>query len=62
MAPEFAERWEGVLAQPLARIAKVIGTNSQDARDLRQSSPFAGVLTGRERRRVLDLVVGLGKV
>lgn len=53
--PRYAARWEAVLAQPPARIADLIGDDTPSARELRQSSPFAGTLTEQERRRVLEL-------
>ena len=54
--PRYADQWEEILSWPLPRIAKLITRDSQRARDLRQSSPFAGVLGERERRRVLEAV------
>ncbi|MDQ3720072.1 MAG: hypothetical protein M3350_04715 [Actinomycetota bacterium] len=52
----YADRWERVLARPRPAIEKFIGRDSQEARDLRQNSPFAGVLSEPERRRVLQMV------
>lgn len=54
--PRYAQRWEEVLSWPPARIAKLIRSDSEDARALRQSSPLAGTLTEPERRRLLELV------
>jgi hypothetical protein len=54
--PRYAEQWEFVLAQPLADIVKLIGDETESARDLRQSSPFAGALNDRERQRIVDAV------
>jgi len=45
-----------VLALPLPRIAKTISADTKRARELRQTSPFAGVLTEQERRRLLRAV------
>jgi excisionase family DNA binding protein len=50
--PLWADEWEEVLAQSLPKIAKGITSDSQRGRELRQTSPFAGVLTEQERRRV----------
>lgn len=54
--PRWAEEWERVLALPLPRIAKAISADTTHARELRQTSPFAGVLTEQERRRLLRAV------
>lgn len=54
--PRYAEQWEEVLSRPLPRIAKLIGSDSERARELRQNSPFAGLLSEPERRRVLETV------
>jgi hypothetical protein len=54
--PRWAEEWERVLELPLPRIAKTISADTKRARELRQTSPFAGVLTEQERRRLLHAV------
>lgn len=54
--PRWAAQWESVLTLPLPRIAKKIGADTEQARELRQTSPFAGALTEQERRRVLRAV------
>ena len=54
--PRWAEQWEHILALPLPRIAKVISADTPPARELRQTSPFAGVLNEHERRRLVELV------
>lgn len=56
MHPTYAERWREVLALPPVRIAELLVADSQEARDLRQSSPFAGVLNEHERRRIIESV------
>jgi len=53
--PRWANGWEDVLLRPLPQIAKLISRDTQEARDLRQSSPFAGALSEAERRRVLEI-------
>lgn len=54
--PTWAGRWRRVLARPLADIVKAISADTSAARDLRQTSPFAGVLNEHERRRLHDAV------
>lgn len=54
--PRYADAWDEVLARPLADVAKLLRADTQHARDLRQSSPFAGALSEPERRRVLEAV------
>ncbi|HKB51167.1 MAG TPA: hypothetical protein VKC63_07030 [Solirubrobacterales bacterium] len=54
--PHYAERWRETLALPIDRITEAITTDTQDARDLRQNSPFAGVLNEHERRRIIESV------
>lgn len=52
--PRYAERWRELLARPVDEVASAIVADSQDARDLRQNSPFAGVLNEQERRRIIE--------
>jgi hypothetical protein len=54
--PRWAEEWERILEMPIPRIAKAISADSKRARELRQSSPFAGLLTPQERRRLTKAV------
>ncbi len=54
--PHYAERWERVLREPVADVRRTISEDSQDAGDLRQSSPFAGMLSEPERRKLIQLV------
>lgn len=49
----YADRWEQLLARPLPEIRHALLEQSQDADDLRQNSPFAGVLSEPERRRIM---------
>jgi hypothetical protein len=58
--PKWADEWELVLDMPLPKIATLISSDSKRARELRQSSPFAGVLTPQERRKLLRLVEDRG--
>jgi hypothetical protein len=54
LQPRYAERWRALLARPLADIAEAIVAGTEEARDLRQNSPFAGVLNEQERRRIIE--------
>jgi hypothetical protein len=56
--PRWVDEWETVLSKPLPQVARAIGADTPAARALRQTSPFAGVLSEQERRRVLDAVEG----
>ncbi len=51
--PHYANAWEDVLSRRVADIKAVLTEDSQLARDLRQNSPFAGVLSERERRKIV---------
>lgn len=48
-APEFARAWNEVLARPLPELLRFLTDEGQRARELRQSTPFAGVLPPRVR-------------
>jgi len=54
--PRWATRWQSLLARSVEEIAKTISSDSKSARELRQTSPFAGVLTEQERRRLVGAV------
>jgi hypothetical protein len=56
LAPSYAAAWRELLSRPLSGIAEAIAEDSQAATDLRQSSPFAGVLNEHERRRIIEAV------
>ena len=43
----YAE-WREILDDPLEEICRLLSSESEDARRLRQNSPFAGVLSARE--------------
>lgn len=51
-----ADRWERLLRRPLAEIRREISEDSQSADDLRQNSPFAGMLSEPERRKIVESV------
>lgn len=49
----YADRWERLLERPLPEIRRALVDESQEADDLRQNSPFAGLLSEPERRRIV---------
>jgi hypothetical protein len=49
----YADRWEQLLERPLPEIRRALVDERQEADDLRQNSPFAGLLSEPERRRIL---------
>jgi excisionase family DNA binding protein len=53
MAMRYLATWERVLDDGLDAIIDTLTSPSQEARELRQNSPFAGVLTDETRQRVL---------
>ena len=54
--PRYADRWRELLAHPRDEIARAIVADTQTGKDLRQNSPFAGVLNEQERRRIIEAV------
>ena len=54
--PHYAKRWLDLLQKPVHEIRRVISADDQYGRDLRQSSPFAGLLSEPERRKILEEV------
>jgi hypothetical protein len=53
----YADRWERLLDRPVPEIRRALVDDSQEADDLRQNSPFAGLLSEPERRRIMHEVV-----
>lgn len=51
-APFYARKWAEVLARDVSAIASFLEERSELADELRQSSPFAGVLKPQERWRI----------
>lgn len=47
--PEYAARWNLLLDGPADRLREMMVSETEDAKDMRQSSPFAGALGARER-------------
>ena len=54
VSPRYLEAWPEILKRPWSEIAGFITSMSQEATRLRSSSPFAGVLTHRERKRIYE--------
>ena len=52
--PRALEEWRAILERPWPEIAAIITDAGETGTRLRQSSPFAGVLTAAERRRVYE--------
>ncbi len=53
-APAWHEEWSGIMKRPWSEIAAVMTEPSEEGARLRQSSPFAGVLSVTERRRIYE--------
>lgn len=53
IAPLYAAQWRELLARPVAEVRREISADTPFMADLRQSSPFAGMLSERERRAAL---------
>ena len=56
-----AEAWQRVLAAPVDEVAAFLCDPGERARQLRQSSPFAGFLSARQRWSVWRSVRGRGR-
>jgi hypothetical protein len=54
--PRYAASWEQVLDRPVTEIRKALVDQSCEGDDLRQNSPFAGMLSEPERRRILSCI------
>jgi hypothetical protein len=52
--PWYADQWEEILAKPIPEIRRILASDEPAADDLRQNSPFAGLLSEPERRRILQ--------
>ncbi len=52
--PRYLEEWQKILDRPWMEIAAFITSISDDAIRLRSSSPFAGVLSAEERKRIYE--------
>lgn len=54
--PHYAKLWMEILARPLPDIINFMLEDSERAQELRSSSPFAGILSPRERWTILKQV------
>jgi hypothetical protein len=54
--PDWAQEWRRVLSLPPKEVASEIASDSVRARELRQTSPFAGALTEAERKRLTEAI------
>ena len=52
--PRWAVEWRNILTRSWPEIAALITETSEKSARLRQSSPFAGVLTPQERKRIYE--------
>lgn len=52
-ARRWLAEWEKLLDGPIEGVLEALTSRSPRARELRQNSPFAGVITQEERQRVL---------
>jgi hypothetical protein len=52
--PAWLKEWQEVLKQPWQHIAAIITEPTEHGARVRQSSPFAGVLTNEERWRIYE--------
>ena len=50
----YWDTWQSILARPLEEILTVISEDTPRMTELRQSSPFAGVLEPKERWHIYD--------
>jgi len=50
----WLERWRNVINQGPEAVMETLTSRTQDATDLRQNSPFPGVLSADERNKILD--------
>lgn len=53
-APAWHREWSGIMSRPWPEIAAIMTEPSEEGARLRQSSPFAGVLSVAERRRIYE--------
>ncbi len=50
----WLDEWQGIIAQGPEAVMRTLTSEAPHAADLRQNSPFAGVLSESERRDVLE--------
>lgn len=59
--PRWADEWLDILSRPLPEVARAISSDAPRARELRQTTPFAGALTEQERRHLARGVEARGE-
>lgn len=52
-AARWLREWSALLDGPLERVLEVLTSSTQYAREMRQNSPFAGVMSDVERKHIL---------
>jgi hypothetical protein len=52
--PVALQEWERILSRPWPQVAAIMTAPTEEGARLRQSSPFAGVLSPAQRRRVYE--------
>jgi Antitoxin MazE-like len=52
--PTWHQEWSEIMSRPWSEIAAIMTEPSEEGARLRQSSPFAGVLSATERRRIYE--------
>jgi len=50
----YFDEWKGILDRPLDEVLALVVEDSERMRAMRQCTPFAGVLTPKERWRIYD--------
>ena len=53
ITPRYERRWRELLDRPIPELAAAITADDERGRDLRQASPFAGVLSAPERWAII---------
>lgn len=54
VAPFYVSAWKEVLALAMGELSQAVLAETEPAHALRQVSPFAGVLSARERWKILE--------
>lgn len=52
-AKPYLDRWESLLTGPIEPVLQILSAHDEDAKALRKVSPFAGILSEKERMAVL---------
>lgn len=53
-APDWHQEWSRIMKRPWPEVAAIMTEPSEEGARLRQSSPFAGILSNIERRRIYE--------